>query len=410
MIDELDLTDGLDLLRRYAERGTPRPMPSVADLALADPVVAAEPVVPTEPATPVSADPVVAAEVGHVAELAPAEPTTTTDSTRSRHRAAVLAIAAAVALVAGVAGLVVVRDRSSGSTVDLGPAQSGPGTAPPTSPTPTSTPTTTETVVLPPGSTLPPTEAERAEALNKLAASIIGPMLTEGGWMPYSGSSITNPQDTSRKGYLHYGENAEPGKAPIYDAPNGTVIGYAYSRLGFVTLAEDVGFDAHAEQMRRFGCDQTDSSPDAVPCVPPEMPPTPTVDLLVATTARLFPDVSIDRRTMSEPDDGRPAFVRVTDDQLEITLEVDRTPEPGDPIAAAPAGVIVVAGTSARVVAVAPSGTLLSLTVRGPDGQPAPDLAALLGPSRPTDPTWARNPTELTVALLTVIAEVDTIP
>jgi hypothetical protein len=78
------------------------------------------------------------------------------------------------------------------------------------------------------------------------------------GWLPYDGDCALYPEnhDSDLKGWLHYGANLEPGKAFVYDAPNGRLLGYAYSQLGYVTLADDAKIDAHAMRVARLGCDQ----------------------------------------------------------------------------------------------------------------------------------------------------------
>ncbi len=82
---------------------------------------------------------------------------------------------------------------------------------------------------------------------------------TTPGWVLYTGGNALSPEDRagSVKGYTHVGEAVvQPGKVKVYDRPGGVVIGYAYSMLGFVSLHDDAGFDAHALRVERFGCDQ----------------------------------------------------------------------------------------------------------------------------------------------------------
>lgn len=79
------------------------------------------------------------------------------------------------------------------------------------------------------------------------------------GWVGYNGGFALLPElrDSSPKGYLRVGEwSSEPGRAAVYDRPEGKVVGYAYAQLGFVPLADDPGFDAHRTRVERFGCDQ----------------------------------------------------------------------------------------------------------------------------------------------------------
>jgi hypothetical protein len=80
------------------------------------------------------------------------------------------------------------------------------------------------------------------------------------GWQPYAGDDVLHPAApgaSKPQGYLKMSDSAStPGKLPVYDNPNGKVIGFAYSQLGFVSLADDAAFDAHAERTSRFGCDQ----------------------------------------------------------------------------------------------------------------------------------------------------------
>lgn len=78
------------------------------------------------------------------------------------------------------------------------------------------------------------------------------------GWLPYDGDDVLHPEPggvAKPKGFAHYGENVAPGEAPIYDAPNGKIIGYAYSQLGYVAAADDAAFDAHARRVAKYGCD-----------------------------------------------------------------------------------------------------------------------------------------------------------
>ena len=64
-------------------------------------------------------------------------------------------------------------------------------------------------------------------------------------------------RDSSLKGFIRYQEiGPEPGKFFVYDSPEGTVVGYAYAQLGYVSLADDAEVDATRLRTQRFGCDQ----------------------------------------------------------------------------------------------------------------------------------------------------------
>lgn len=84
------------------------------------------------------------------------------------------------------------------------------------------------------------------------------------GWEQYSGAFALHPEQKTPeiKGWLRVCEiGPEPGKAYVYDAPDGVVTGYAYSQLGFVSLTDDASFDATARRTAAFGCDGfTDST------------------------------------------------------------------------------------------------------------------------------------------------------
>ena len=78
------------------------------------------------------------------------------------------------------------------------------------------------------------------------------------GWLPYWGEDVLHPDPgglAGPQGYAHHGDNITFGKVPICDAPDGVLVGYVYSQLGFVSVADDPTFDAHAERVARFGCD-----------------------------------------------------------------------------------------------------------------------------------------------------------
>lgn len=44
-------------------------------------------------------------------------------------------------------------------------------------------------------------------------------------------------------------------RAPVFDAPDGRVIGYYYSNLDYLTVDQAVTFDAVAARIDRYGCD-----------------------------------------------------------------------------------------------------------------------------------------------------------
>ena len=148
--------------------------------------------------------------------------------------------------VFAAAMVVLVVLRAPGAGVNVGAGPDGPAsTALPPAPSSVGTSATTT----PPGSDL------AAAAIEQQIAS---------GWVRYSAREALSPEDGGDlvDGYLKWGEPVvEPGKAKVYDRPNGVVVGYAYSQLGFVPLDQDAGFDAAALRAQRFGCDPfTDST------------------------------------------------------------------------------------------------------------------------------------------------------
>lgn len=163
---------------------------------------------------------------------------------RIRGRRRMAAGGALGVFAAAMVVLVVLRAPGAGVNVGAGPDGQA-STALPPAPSSVGTSATTT----PPGSDL------AAAAIEQQIAT---------GWVPYSARDALGPEDggDSVKGYLKWGEPVvEPGKAKVYDRPNGVVVGYAYSQLGFVPLEQDAGFNAAALRAQRLGCDPvTDST------------------------------------------------------------------------------------------------------------------------------------------------------
>ncbi len=102
------------------------------------------------------------------------------------------------------------------------------------------------------------------------------------GWVPYGGGSAI-PGGSAQEGWVRYqkledmaptfddsgnvvGRHLE--RFPVYDAPNGAIIGYHYSGVGFVPLDQLETFDATAARIEMWGCDPY--APGCTPVVPGE--------------------------------------------------------------------------------------------------------------------------------------------
>lgn len=81
------------------------------------------------------------------------------------------------------------------------------------------------------------------------------------GWVPYGGVSAVQGVEVPAGAWVKFEalpkSESVDGRIPVYDAPDGQVIGYAYSNLGFVPkeIAESGQFDAAQARIAKFGCD-----------------------------------------------------------------------------------------------------------------------------------------------------------
>lgn len=84
------------------------------------------------------------------------------------------------------------------------------------------------------------------------------------GWVPYNGRAAVRGIELPESMWLKWDEDAFPpvavndvGRADVYDAPNGSIIGYTYSALGFVPreIADDPAFDITTLYNEMYGCD-----------------------------------------------------------------------------------------------------------------------------------------------------------
>jgi len=101
-----------------------------------------------------------------------------------------------------------------------------------------------------------PTPEELARADADLKAQY------DAGWLRYDGAEGYVPGELGPKGSfmptgateaLSLGIDAD--RTPVYDAPNGTVIGFNYNDLGWVSLERSQGFDAAKARVEKNGCD-----------------------------------------------------------------------------------------------------------------------------------------------------------
>ena len=86
------------------------------------------------------------------------------------------------------------------------------------------------------------------------------------GWSPYGGTLLF-PDYASEYPDIDFGligwvtaGGTSGERRPIYDTPEGDVIGYHYQHLGFVPLAEADTFDATAARIDKYGCDPIEDS------------------------------------------------------------------------------------------------------------------------------------------------------
>ncbi len=101
-----------------------------------------------------------------------------------------------------------------------------------------------------------PTPEEFARANADLGAQY------KSGWLRADGGEGHFPGEPVPEGsFLPTGLTAalrgldDPDRTPIYDAPNGTVIGFSYNNLGWVSLERSHGFDPAAARTAKYGCD-----------------------------------------------------------------------------------------------------------------------------------------------------------
>jgi hypothetical protein len=126
-----------------------------------------------------------------------------------------------------------------------------------------STPTTTATD--PSQSRLTPAQAEQAQ--QQLAQQ------QATGWVPYAASPGVPGVQVPTSAWLGgLSNNAIPFDAkavgdqlrlPVYDSPNGKMIGYYYLGLGYIpaAMASDPTFDAAKARVAKYGCDiETDNA------------------------------------------------------------------------------------------------------------------------------------------------------
>lgn len=154
---------------------------------------------------------------------------------RKRSRTGLVAVAAATVAIAGL-GIVAVAQSSEQPAAEVSvaapPAQISVEQAQPTQ--------------------------EEIEAANRRLDEQIA-----SGWLPYSGVSAIKGKPNAPEGSW-WPADAVPagddGRIPIYNNPDGDVIGYYFSNLGFVALDDLDGFDARTERIQTFGCDTLEST------------------------------------------------------------------------------------------------------------------------------------------------------
>ena len=70
----------------------------------------------------------------------------------------------------------------------------------------------------------------------------VGELAPKGSYKPTGGNEASNPL-------------VDADRTPVYDAPNGTVVGFNYNSLGWVSLERSQGFDAAKARVEKNGCD-----------------------------------------------------------------------------------------------------------------------------------------------------------
>jgi len=153
---------------------------------------------------------------------------------RKRSRPALVAVVAATVAIAGLGVVAAVgssEQPASEVTVAAPPSQTGADRAQPT--------------------------PEEIEAANRRLDEQIA-----SGWLPYSGASAIEGKSSAPEGsWWPAGAipSGDDGRIPIFDEPDGEVIGYYFSNLGFIALDDLDGFDARAERIKTYGCDTLES-------------------------------------------------------------------------------------------------------------------------------------------------------
>lgn len=117
-------------------------------------------------------------------------------------------------------------------------------------------------------STVSPTSTTVDIALERRLIAESAANLESGAWVPYHGSpgvpGVVVPYGWAKPGPGMDGirRSAQDG-IPIYDRPDGVVVGYEFASLGYVprSVAEEPSFDPHAARVSRFGCDPTRDCP-----------------------------------------------------------------------------------------------------------------------------------------------------
>lgn len=83
------------------------------------------------------------------------------------------------------------------------------------------------------------------------------------GWVPYGAAPAMDGVTVPNPAWVRYEAHPDPknaspeGKLAVYDAPNGNLVGYNYSNLGYVPkgVADNGQFDATQARIAKFGCD-----------------------------------------------------------------------------------------------------------------------------------------------------------
>jgi len=83
------------------------------------------------------------------------------------------------------------------------------------------------------------------------------------GWVPFGGAPSLDGSSVPSPAWVKWDPHPDPkdvsvdGRIAVYDHPNGNVVGYSYSGLGYVSKATvDAGmFDPAQARIAKFGCD-----------------------------------------------------------------------------------------------------------------------------------------------------------